>query len=261
MNRLLPMIGAEFLKLRRRRGLFWFTLFLAAGSVVVVNLVLLAYHAANPAKYGPAGGADQFRNFLQLFSITAALAAVLVGATAGAQDVGSGVFRSLVATGQSRITLALVRLPGALMLLLPMLAIGYVLEIAADFAFADGSVTPDATSLLIGAGWLAAVSILDLVVTMGLAALLRSRGTAIGVMIAWELAGSRLVERIGAFGDWRGLVSTVATDRFLPYATNSVRINRIDTITITLGTAVAVTVGWIVVAVALGVWRTVTQDA
>lgn len=261
MNRLLPMIGAELLKLRKRRGLFWFTLFLTAGSVIVVNLFLLGYHVADPAKYAPAGGENGFKNSLTLFSIMAALAAVLVGATAGAQDVGSGVFRSMVATGQSRTRLALVRIPGALIFLVPMLALGYVLEVVASFALADGTATPDAASLLIGAGWLAALSILDLVVTMGLAAVLRSRGTAIGVMIAWELAGSRVVERIGAFGDWRGLVSTVATDRFPPYATDSVRINRLDTITISLTTAVAVTVAWIVVAVALGVWRTQTQDA
>lgn len=261
MNRTLPMIAAELLKLRKRRGLFWFCLFLVAGLVVVVNAVLLIYHASDPAKYGPAGGTAQFTNFFTLFSITIVLAAVLIGATAGAQDVEAGVFRSLVATGQSRVRLALVRIPGALLLLGPMIALGYAIEVAAAFALAAGTATPDIASVLIGAGWLAAVSVLTLAVSLGIAALLQSRATAIGVMIAWELAGARVFERISAFGGWRALVSTVATDRFLPGATDTVTLNRIDSITVTIGAAVAVTIAWIVVGVALGVWRTQTQDA
>lgn len=261
MNRLGPMIGAELLKLRRRKGLSWFSLFLVAGMVVVVNVVLVTYHATDPARYGPAGGETQFTNFFTLFSITVVLASVLVGATAGAQDVESGVFRSLVATGQSRVRLALVRIPGALLFLVPMVALGYLLEIAAAITLAGGTPIPDAASVLIGAGWLASVSVLTLAVSLGIAALLQSRATAIGVMIAWELAGARVVERISAFGGWRALVSTVATDRFLPGATDTVMLNRVDSISVTLGAAVAVVLAWIVVAVALGVWRTRMQDA
>ena len=261
MNRWVPMIEAELLKLRRRRGLFWFCLFLAAGMVVVVNAVLLAYHAADPVKYGPAGGLTQFINFFTLFAITATLTSVLVGATAGAQDVESGVFRSMVATGRSRLQMALVRVPGALLFLLPMLLLGYAMEVAASFLFAAGTATPDVASITIGIGWLLAVDVLTLVVALGIAALLQSRATAIGVMIAWELAGSRVIERISAFGNGRALVSSVATDRFLPQATDTVQLGHFDTITVGLGTAVAVTIAWIVVALALNVWRTQTQDA
>jgi hypothetical protein len=261
MNRTLPMIGAEFLKLRKRRGLVLLSLFLTSASVVIVNGILVAYHAADATKYGPAGGAHGFSNNLTLFAITGALTAVLIGATAGAQDTSSGVFRSLVATGQSRIRLALVRIPGALMLLLPMLALGYALEVVAAFVLAGGTPTPTAADVLSGAGWLACIGVLDLTVTLGLGALVQSRGTAIGLMLAWELAGSRIVERISAFGGWRSLVSTVATDRFLPGATDTVALGRGDTMTVTLGAAIAVVLAWIVVTTALGVWRTATQDA
>ncbi len=171
------------------------------------------------------------------------------------------MFRSLVATGQSRIRIAVVRIPGALLMLLPMLAAGYAIEVVAAFALAGGTPTPDAQYLLVGFGWLMATAILDLTVTLGLAALLKARGTAIGVMIAWELAGSRIVERISAFGSWRTLVSTVSLDRFLPNATDTVALTRGDTLTVTVGVAVAVVVGWIAVLSVLGVWRTATQDA
>lgn len=261
MNRLVPMIGAEVLKLRKRRGLFWFCAFLSAGMVVVVNAVLLIYHAVDPVKYGPAGGIAQFTNFFTLFGITVTLSSVLVGATAGAQDIESGVFRSMVASGQSRIQMALVRIPGALLFLLPMLLLGYALEIVASFVFAGGTPTPDGATLLIGAGWLLSVNVLTLTVALGIAALLQSRATAIGVMIAWELAGSRVIERITAFGNGRALVSSVATDRFLPGATDTVKLGGFDTINVSLGAAVAVVIAWVVVAMVLNVWRTQTQDA
>lgn len=261
MSRLLPMINAEFLKLRTRRGLVLLSLVLCTVSVVLVNAIITIYHVTDPTQNGPAGGMSGFTNSLDLFTIAGGLAAVLIGATAGAQDVSSGVFRSMVATGQSRIKLALVRIPGGLMLLLPMLALGYGLEVLFSFVLADGTPTPDGASLLIGAGWLLALAVLNYAVTLGLAALLRSRGTAIGVMIAWELAGSRAIERISVFGSWRQLVSSFALDRFLPGATDTVKLGRFDTITVTVGAAVAVVVGWILVATLLGVWRTATQDA
>jgi ABC-type transport system involved in multi-copper enzyme maturation permease subunit len=261
MNRVLPMINAEFLKLRTRRGLVVLSLVLCAFSVVLVNAIMTIYHVVDPVKNSPAGGLNGFTNSLEIFTIMGGLAAVLIGATAGAQDLSSGVFRSLVATGQSRVKLALVRIPGGLMVLLPMLALGYALEVVASFVLADGTPTPDAASLLIGAGWLLALAVLNLCVTLGLAALLRSRGTAIGIMIAWELAGSRAIERISVFGSWRKLVSSFALDRFLPGATDTVKLSRGDSISVTVGAAVAVVIAWIVVAIALGTWRTATQDA
>jgi hypothetical protein len=260
MSRILPMISAELLKLRRRRGMFWLSLVLTAGVVILANAVATAYHASDPVKFPPIGGARSFVSFLTLFNIAGALAAVLIGATAGAQDVGAGVFRSLVATGQSRIKLALVRIPGGLLLLLPMLALGFGLEVVAAFILADGTPTPDAATILTGFGWLMAVGVLNYAVALGLAALLRARGTAIGLLIAWQLAGSRLIESITNFGNWRGLISSVATDRFLPGATDTIQLHR-DSISLSLGAAIAVVVAWIVVATALGVWRTVTQDA
>ncbi len=87
MNHLMPMIDAEFLKLRKRRGLFLFTLFLTVGSVILANAVSAAYHLANAPRYAPAGGTGGFNSILTLFTIAGGLAAVLVGATAGAQDV------------------------------------------------------------------------------------------------------------------------------------------------------------------------------
>ena len=60
------LIGAEFLKLRRRRSLLAASLALIVAPMLVSFLVLVVLHAANPAKYGPAGGVDNLRGALQL---------------------------------------------------------------------------------------------------------------------------------------------------------------------------------------------------
>lgn len=261
MSRVIPMINAEFLKLRTRRGMLVLAIVLTVGGVLIGNVFEAIYHATSPLKYPAAGGVHGFLNNLTLFNITGTLAAVIIGATAGAQDIGSGVFRSLVATGQSRLKLAAVRIPGGLMLLLPILLVAYGVELAASFLLASGTPTLDGTTMLVGLGWLIAVAVLNYCVALGLAALLQARGTAIGLLIAWHLALSRIIEAAAPLGNLRALVSSVATDRFLPNATDVVKLREGNSITVTVGIAIAVVIAWIAIATALGMWRTATQDA
>jgi len=56
------LVAAEILKLRRRRGLMIWSLLLALGPTIVAYVVLLALHAANPDKHGPAGTIDNLQN-------------------------------------------------------------------------------------------------------------------------------------------------------------------------------------------------------
>ena len=120
------MIKAEWLKLRRRRGLFWWSLGLAVGVVALIFGVIEVLHLANPAQHGPAGGLTGLtRGLIGLYS-AGGVAAILVGAFAGTADVSAGVFRDLVATGRSRWELFAARLPGALMFFIPIITLGYV---------------------------------------------------------------------------------------------------------------------------------------
>jgi hypothetical protein len=48
---------------------------------------------------------------LDVLTVLAGVTAILIGTTAGAADVGSGVFRDLVATGRSRTALFAARIP------------------------------------------------------------------------------------------------------------------------------------------------------
>ena len=83
-----------------------------SASLLIVETVLVVLHAVNAAHHGPAGGPSNFRGAAETVALFGTLTAVLIGATAGSQDVGNGVFRDLVVTGRRRSTLFNVRAPG-----------------------------------------------------------------------------------------------------------------------------------------------------
>ena len=72
-------------------------------------------HASNPAHHGPAGGLHNYGRLLDLLGVfMGPVAAILIGAEAGAGDLAAGVFRDNVLTGRSRMALFLARIPAAL---------------------------------------------------------------------------------------------------------------------------------------------------
>jgi hypothetical protein len=113
------LIRAELLKLRKRRGLVAAVGVLTIAPVAIAYSALLILHASNPDTYDAAGGIDNFTSSIELMTQIGVVAAILVGATAGAGDRGAGVFRELVATGRSCLALFAARVPGGLALLLP----------------------------------------------------------------------------------------------------------------------------------------------
>ena len=87
------LVSAEVLKLVRRRGTMIWCAILTIGSVLVAYTVLVALHAANASRHGPAGGADNFRHVALLLAGLGNVAAILIGAASGSQDASSGVLR------------------------------------------------------------------------------------------------------------------------------------------------------------------------
>ncbi len=55
------------------------------------------------------------------------IVAATLGATAGSSDLTEGVFRHLVVTGRSRLAIYLARIPAGLMIVVPLVAIGYTI--------------------------------------------------------------------------------------------------------------------------------------
>jgi hypothetical protein len=230
------LVGAELLKLRKRRGLVLSTLALTVVPMVIAYTVLLILHAANPAKYGPAGGLKNLSGSMDLLSQLGVVAAILVGATLGAGDHGSGVFRELVVTGRSRLALFAARVPAGLGLVLTVVGTAFALTASASTVFAGSSDVPGAGLLVSSAAW---------------------RGTTIGILLGWQLIAMPLLLQLRALGSLREGLLEAATERLEPARL----FEGGATVPMSLAAALAVIVAWIVVPLALGAWRTCTRDA
>lgn len=248
------LISAEVLKLVRRRGLMTWSLLLTIGSVLIAEIIVVILHAVNPAHHGPAGGATNLEHYVFLASGLGNVAAILIGATAGTQDVSSGVFRDLVVTGRNRSSLFRVRAPGALIVFLPMLAVSLGLAVAGSFVFAGGLPTPSASTILDFVEYSVAITVIDVIVAVGLAAFASSR-VVVGVMIAWNAIVGPLLLQISALGSARKAIDVAAAQHFTP--------PNVDTSKIAMSTATAllVLVIWAAVFTNVGRWWTVRRDA
>ena len=138
------MIATRVMELRKRRGLMIALIVMNIGFPAVFLLIRLLAHAFAPYANPPAGGYQIFvplaAGFLPTFGF---IAATTVGCTAGSRDLIEGMFRHLVVTGRSRLALYLARIPAGLAVVVPLVAIGYMILCAvcvfAAPAFIDDS--------------------------------------------------------------------------------------------------------------------------
>jgi hypothetical protein len=120
-----PMVSTKFMELRKRRGLMVAIVLLTLALPVLVLGLRLLFHAIDPSHYGPAGSPSVFEGLCDPIAQFGFIIAAAVGATAGATDLGEGMFRHLVTTGRSRVALFFARIPSGLALLLPLVALGF----------------------------------------------------------------------------------------------------------------------------------------
>jgi ABC-2 type transport system permease protein len=251
------LVSAEFLKLRKRRGLVLATVALTIVPMLIAYAVLLILHAVDPAKYGSAGGLENLSGSMEVLSQLSVVAAILVGATLGAGDVGAGVFRELVVTGRSRLALFAARVPAGLGLLFAVVGAAFTVTAIASTVFAGSSDVPGSGLLVSSAAWLGLVTGLALVLALGVSSVIGSRGTTIGIVLGWNLVVMPLVLQIRALGSLREGLAGAATDRLEPAAL----FESGAAVPMSLSAAVAVIAAWTVVPLAAGAWRTCTRDA
>jgi ABC-type transport system involved in multi-copper enzyme maturation permease subunit len=251
------MIAADLLRLRKKRGFMALVLAVVVAPLVIWTGYQVIEHASNPAQYGPAGGLAHFTRMLDLLGVfMGPVAAVLIGAEAGAGDLAAGVFRDNVLTGRSRMALFLSRIPAALAVTFAVIGIGFAIGLAVIFGFAGGLPTPSASLILESAAWLALANGAVCVIAIGVASLTGSRPGTITALIGWELVLSPLVLQATSLGSARdGLLDGVLL--FLKPGPAS----GAPSITMAVGVAVAVAVLWLTVLPALGAWRVQTRDA
>jgi hypothetical protein len=261
------LVNAEILKLRKRRGLVIAVSTSTVLPMVVAYAILVSLHASDPAKHGPAGGTENLTGSLDVLSALSVVAATLVGSTLGTGDLGAGVFRELVVTGRSRIALFASRVPAGLALLVPIVGAAFAITAIASSVFTGdprpGSEgvqdfgAPSASVLLQSAAWLGMLTAVALVVALGVSSLIGSRGTAIGVLLAWWLVAMPLLMSLSTLGSLREGLLWSATERLRPAelaVTDA-------TVSMSIAAAVAVVVAWVIVPLGAGAWRTATRDA
>jgi len=260
----LRMVGADFLKLRKKRGTLIWALVLTILPLLIFFIVKAAQHSSSPAEHSPAGGTASYIDAIRILCLFfGPLAAIMIGTDAGAGDLAAGVFRDLVVTGRSRLALFASRVPAALALTWIVVGAGYALALIGTYAFASGTPTPDAALAVNGLLFTLFATGVVCIVAVGFASLVGSRPAALTVLIGWQLVASPIFENISSLGSSRELVLRQAVIHFSPVAVVDGGGGHRGGVALTLSTttAVLVTLGWIVVFAALGAWRTRSMDA
>jgi ABC-type transport system involved in multi-copper enzyme maturation permease subunit len=249
---------AELLKLRKSRGVWIPTAILTIGVVLIMYVALEIFHLSNSVKYGPAGGATNFEHALFLMGqIAVMIAAALVGAAAGTQDLSSNVFRDLVSTGRSRTRLFLARIPGGLAMLLPFVAAAYALAAVFTVVLAGGLPTPSVTLFTKSGLYVLFAAAIVYVIALGLASLVGSRAASVSILIAYLLPVQAILRNISQLGRARDGILSVAVEKLSPLPPPDPH----DVINMSLTTSLIVLACWVAVFGGLGLWRTYVRDA
>ncbi|MGO9197253.1 MAG: hypothetical protein ACLQK4_09005 [Acidimicrobiales bacterium] len=122
------MITTRVMELRKRRGLMTALIVVNIGLPTVFLGVRLIAHAFDPKSYSPAGGYAIYTGLVAgVMYVFGFIVAATLGCTAGSVDLTEGMFRHLVVTGRSRLALYLARIPAGLAIVVPMVAVGFLI--------------------------------------------------------------------------------------------------------------------------------------
>jgi ABC-type transport system involved in multi-copper enzyme maturation permease subunit len=254
------MTGADILKLRKKRGILIWALVLAIGPPLIFLTVGAIQHASDPSKWGPAGGLSNVSDGLRVIALFfGPLAALLIGVEAGTGDASAGVFRDLVVTGRSRLSLFASRVPAALVVCFAVMLAAYAVLLVGIFAFASNLPTPSVSLVIDGLGFLLLATGTLCAVAVGFASLTNSKPAAIIALIAWQIVASPLLASIKSLGSMRKGLLSQAIAHFSPVHIGEG--GHGATVILSGGLALMVLLVWLVVFLGLGAWRTRTMDA
>jgi hypothetical protein len=246
-----PLVRADFLKLRKSRGLVVTASLMTIGVMVVFFGVLEALHAANAAKYGPAGGTINLGHAMFVLFTVGPVAAILVGTAIGAIDLTSGVFRELVVTGRSRVALFASRIPGGLALVVPLVLASIAIMAVATTGLAGSGAAPSTTLVLETAVWLVAAIGFYFLIALGVASVLGSRAQTIGILLAWQLAIMPLLIGIPNLGWGRDLLPGATLGHLAPASMHH-ELGPPGHLPVSTTTAVVTALAWVAAALAAG---------
>lgn len=247
------MSGAEFLMLRKKRSLLAWSALLAVGTVVIYYVWVALHHQTGEPAVGGMHGFERGSEILGIFM--GPLAAVLIGAEAGAGDSTAGVFRDLVVTGRSRTALFFARLPGALAVCTLVVTVGYLVLLAFTYALAGSDPTPSLSIALEGYGWAVLVNGIVCLVALGLASLTLSRPATITALIGLELVASPVLLQNHSLGNVRKALLDASVLKLAPALSDGAPV-----LAESVAVVLIVIAAWVGAALTLGAWRTRRVD-
>src|SRR5439155_20137077 len=168
----------------------------------------------------------------------------------------AGVFRELVATGRSRLSLFAARAPGALLLFVPMVVAAWAVAAVASVALAGPLPVPSVGLLLHTLGWVVLATGVTLVIAVGLSSLIGSRAITIGVLMGWTFIAEPLLSGVTLLGRARDALLENALNQLAP-----LRPGTQGAIAMSVAVAFAVLAAWTAISLGAGAWRTATRDA
>jgi hypothetical protein len=270
----LPLIGAKFLELRKRRIFITVTLAFTIALPVIFYGIRLISHLSDPAHYAPAGAANAFATAGTLMDEFGFIIAVTLGATAGTADLTDGMFRHLVITGRSRLALYLARIPAGLAILGSLAAVGFTVTCLVT-AFLNsphpGGVLPPSPGAMAGSGlWLELDLVIGFTVGLGLGSLMGQRTIPVILLIVLEIIITPILtdHALPGFVNGQRLVVGVAMDQLKPAALaggttigpeggqRALHLPLMPT-----WAMITVIAGWIIGWSAIGAWKMITRDA
>jgi ABC-type transport system involved in multi-copper enzyme maturation permease subunit len=221
--------------------------------MALVFVVMAIQHGGNPAHYGPAGGRVNYENDIAFAGLMAFVAGAIIGGTAGTQDLESGVFRDLAATGRSRAALFASRAVGAAIVVMAITGLTAAFTGAASVALAGSLPAPGAGSLIAGTLGVVVTAALSTAIAVGLSVVVASRGPVIGIQLAFYLAVSPLLVGMTFLGNARQAIPEIAVRRIADLRPEA-------DVRVALLTAVVVVIAWAAAALGLGAWRTKARE-
>ena len=258
-----PMIAADILKLRRHRPTMATAAALSFGVTGLYLAVILARHN------GQLPGARTLGDGTALMGLYfGSFAAILIGTEAGTIDLAAGVFRDLAATGRSRTALFLTRVPAAIAVALVFTLGGFLLTVAATFAFHGPTPAPGPGLIAGSGGWVVLATVVITALAVGVGSLTGSRAVTLTAIIGWQTIASGMLYLATFLGAARDLVLVFAVSRFLPGPAIGTRANpgssnALNNLKLPMPAVVAILVilGWLVVPAVAGAWRTRSREA
>jgi hypothetical protein len=258
-----PMIAADILKLRRHRPTMAAAAALSIGVTALYLAVVLGRH------HGQLPGARTLGDGTSLMGLYfGSFAAILIGTEAGTIDVAAGVFRDLAATGRSRSALFLTRIPAAIAVALAFTLGGFLLTVAAAFAFHGPTPAPGAGLIARSGLWVVLATAVVTAVAVGVGSLTGSKAVTVTAIIGWQTVASGILYLATFLGAARDLVLVFAVDRFQPGPAIGTRANpgssnALNNLKLPMPAVAAIVVilGWLIAAAVAGAWRTSSRDA